>query len=32
MFVPKVNDMDPEERANYFTLVDKLEAEKISEA
>lgn len=30
--VPKANEMDPEERANFFTLVDQLEPEKINDA
>ena len=29
--VPRSTEMDPEERANYFTLVDQLEQEKIVE-
>lgn len=29
--VPKSTEMDPEERANYFTLIDTLEPERITE-
>lgn len=29
--IPKVSEMDPEERADYFTRVDRLESEQIPE-
>ena len=30
--IPLTHNMDPEERADYFTSVDKLEPEKINES